>query len=656
MLLGKIGKLNILKSFNIYKSYKYFNIIFYQLFFNPTKIRKLILLLLTVYPRTSWKIIKEKKTQAFQLLDLNEQYKIWSKKNFPSENDLKKQRLKWKEFVIQPKISIIIPTYNTPENFLIECIESVLNQTYQNWELCVVDDASEQRRIKEIIKNYSRKDIKIKFRFLTKRQHISLASNQALKLATGEYVGFLDHDDVLFPNALFEVVKAINEYPDVIFIYSDEDKLDRDGITHIDPFFKPDWSPDYIRSINYIAHFTVIKKYLIDKVGGFHRGFEGAQDWELFLRVTSEIYNLEKPNKLFNFKNPKILHIPKILYSWRKSPTSTSSERYTKVKPYVKNNSKKTLDNDLKIRGFQGKIISTESTGLWRVKYKILGNPLVSIIIPTKDKYQYTSESLKSITKKTTYKNYEIIIIDTGSEQAEVWRLYQQIKQKHDKTQILRWKKEFNYSAVCNFGAEKSKGKHLILLNNDTKVIAPDWIESMLEHSQRSDVGAVGAKLLYPDNKIQHAGIILGIKDGGIKQGVAGHAFKYASNNVYGEYFNMMNSVRNYSAVTAACLMIEKTKFFKVKGLDPILRIAFNDVDFCLKLLMQNYISVYTPFAVLYHNESISVGHPGDGARDDNEFVKEVNIMIEKWGWLLKNDPFYNRNLTLERQGFNLKV
>lgn len=648
-----INKKFILKIIN---SYNYFHIYITKLILNPVTLKKIILLLVTVNPRIFWKIIKEKKVQILQQLDINEQYIIWIKNNLPSGYDLNKQKLKWKEFRVKPKISIVTPTFNTNIKFLIECIESVCNQTYENWELCIVDDASQNEKIREVISRYSKIYKKIKYKFLKNRKHICIASNTALKLATGKYVGFLDHDDVLSPNALYEIVRVINKYPSAEFIYSDEDKLDKDGITHIDPFFKPDWSPDYIRSINYIAHFTVIKKKLIDKVGGFHIGFEGAQDWDLFLRVTSKIYNSDRLYKLFNLKNPKIVHIPKILYSWRKSSASTSSEVYTKVKPYVENSSKKTLQVDLKTRGYQGNVYLTKSINLWRVKYKILGNPLVSIIIPTKDNYQLIRDNLTSIMEKSTYKNYEIIIIDTGSKQAEVWNLYQNINQKNNRTNVFEWKEKFNYSAVCNFGVEKSKGKHLILLNNDTKIITSDWIESMLEYSQRPYVGAVGVKLIYPNNKIQHAGIILGIKDGTIEKGVAGNAFKYIYNSDYGGYFNMINSVRNYSAVTAACLMIEKSKFIEVNGLDPIFRIAFNDVDFCLKLLSKNYVNVYTPFARLYHIESVSVGRPGDGVRDNKEFEKEVNRMIKKWKWLLDDDPFYNPNLTLERQGYNLKI
>ncbi len=621
---------------------------------DPKKILKIFKILATEGPKGVINRLKSSQEQHLYYLQVNQQYQLWLKKHYPTESNLREQRKKQKNFKYRPKISIITPTYNTPEKFLRECIESVINQTYDNWELCLVDDASPNPKVREIIKEYAKKDKRIKYKFRRKNGHICRASNDALKLATGEFIGLLDHDDILWPNALYEVVKLLNEKPHTQFIYSDEDKLDYDGKTHIDPFFKPDWSPDYLRSINYITHFAVIKKDLVDKIGGFRVGTEGAQDWDLFLRVTWWLEQNVGHCHPLDPKNP-IQHIPTILYSWRKSPTSTASDKHAEfVKTYAYKNQKKVLEDDLKRRGYEGWVEPTEYLGLWRVRYKIKGNPLVSIIIPTKDKYEYVSRCLYSIIKKTAYKNYELVIVDTGSKNPKVWKLYEKVKRKHPKTQVLKWNKEFNFSAVCNYGAEKSKGEYLLFLNNDTEVITPDWIEGMLEYTQRKEVGAVGCKLLYPNGKIQHAGVILGIKGGSIEKGVAGHAFKNMLDGLDYSFYNAsIYGIKNYSAVTAACLLIKVNKFL---GFDSQFKIAFNDVDLCLKLLEQNLFNVYIGSVKLYHHESISVEKPGSKNRDLILFKKEIKKMHKKWGELLQNDPFYNKNLTLKIESCSINI
>ncbi|GIW64577.1 MAG: glycosyl transferase family 2 [Patescibacteria group bacterium] len=597
--------------------------------------------------------IKEKILLKKCYLSINQQYQIWLKKNYPTRNDLKKQKQEIKKFKIRPSISLITPVYNPEKQHLVECIESVINQSYENWELCLVDDASTKSYVKEILNEYAKKDKRIKVKFRQKNGHICQTSNDALKMTKGEYVALLDHDDFLWPNALYEVVKLINEKPHAQFIYSDEDKLDYDGKTHVDPFFKPDWSPDYLRSINYITHFAVLKKSLINAVDGFRIGTEGAQDWDLFLRAT---YWLEKNIghcHPLDKKNP-IQHISTVLYSWRKTSQSTASEKHAgNVKNYAYKNQKKVLEDDLKRRKYEGEVLPTKYLGLWRVRYKIIGNPLVSIIIPTKDKYEYISKCLNSILKKTTYKNYELVIIDTGSKDKKVWQLYEKVKSKHKNTQVLKWSKEFNFSAVCNFGAKKSRGEYLLFLNNDTEVITPDWIEGMLEHAQRKEIGAVGCKLLYPNGTIQHAGVILGIKGGITKYGIAGHAFKYFNNGDNGQFFQQLHSIKNYSAITAACLLINKKKFI---DFDIKFKIAFNDVDFNLKLLTRFFFNLYTPFCVLKHYESISVGLPQKGTRDIKEFKNEILRMYKKWKHILNKDPFYNKNLTLTKENYSLQL
>lgn len=613
---------------------------------HPEKFFKAIIVLFSQGP----KAVKKKLIRQDILADynafINSQYLKWFHKNFPSNQLIKQQKEISKKFKFKPKISIITPVFNTPEKFLKECIDSVLKQSYPNWELCMADDHSSNPEIKLIIGEYAKKDKRIKYTIRPKNGHISEASNSALSISSGDFIAILDHDDVLWPDALFECVKVLNKNPEASFIYSDEDKLDEDGKTHLDPFFKPDWSPDYLRSINYITHFTVIKKTLVQKVGGFRKKFDGAQDWDLFLRITKD------------FKNSDIIHIPKVLYSWRKSIYSSASEKSVSgKKSYAFKIQKSVLEDDLKTKGYQGRIIRSQYLGLWRVKYGIKNNPLVSIIIPTKEEYDHIKKCIDSILNKTTYKNFQLIIVDTGSKDKKVYDFYEDIKTRHQNIKLLSWGKEFNFSSVCNFGAKNCNGKYLLFLNNDTEIINPDWLENMLEHAGRKEIGAVGVKLLFPNRRIQHAGIVLGIAGGMVRRGIAGHPFKNFYNlRVNNGYSKIVDSVRNCSAVTAACLMISKDKFKMVGGFDPVFRVAFNDVDFCLRVLEKGLMNIYTPYAILYHHESVSVGLPGKGDRSKKEFLKEVRLMHQRWDKILYSDPFYNPNFTLENEEYTLKI
>jgi GT2 family glycosyltransferase len=570
---------------------------------------------------------------------VNNIYRSYFVNNYPSPGILSKQKNKSDRFILRPLISVILPTYNTRISHLKECIKSVSDQTYDNWELCITDDASTDPKVRDTILDYSKMDKRIKYSFRKQNGHISRASNDSLKLATGKYIALLDHDDFLWPNALYEVVKHINKKPHSMFLYSDEDKLNEAG-KHISPFFKPDWSPNYIRSINYITHFTVIKKTLVDKAGGFRSGYEGAQDWDLFLRVIN-ILEKDKNIHILNPKNP-IQHIPRILYSWRQSSSSTaSSKSVDTVKKYAFDNQKKVLEDDLKRTGYKGEVIRTKYLGLWRTKYNLLGKPLVSIIIPTKDQYLYLTKSVGSIIEKTTYDNYQIIIVDTGSKDDKVFEYYESLKKLTKKVSVLNWKGKFNYSAVCNFGVKKCKGSYVVLLNNDTEVIMPDWIESMLEYAQLPETGAVGCKLLYPNNTIQHAGVVLGmINDDNILP-TPGHIFKNDTDGIQSSYYQMIHSIRNYSALTAACIMVKKNKYQEIGGLDEKLKIAFNDVDFCLKLLKQGYNNVYTPYSMIYHHESISVGKIYSKSRNIGLYKREQNKFYNRWKFLSDQDPFF---------------
>ncbi|MDD2823055.1 MAG: glycosyltransferase [Candidatus Daviesbacteria bacterium] len=572
-------------------------------------------------------------------------YQKWFAINYPSKKKLLQQQKEAEGFKLKPKISIITPTFNTPERFLRDCIESVQNQSYQNFELCIADDASTDPKVREIIREYAHKDKRIKYIFRKENGHISQASNSALEIATGGYIGLLDHDDILWPNALFELVKALNNHPKAEFFYSDEDKLDEDGRTHVNPFFKPDWSPDYLRSINYITHFSVLKRSLVNKINGFRVGFEGSQDLDLFLRATNQIDD-----------SSKIIHIPTILYSWRKSPFSTASEKNgLSVKSYAYRNQQKSLVEDLKLRGYVGNVVQTKNLGSWRVRYDIIGNPLVSIIIPTKNQFRNISNCLNSIIQKSTYRNFELIILDTGSTESGVRDFYDLIKKKHPKTQIINWTNEFNFSSVSNFGAEKAKGEYLVFLNNDTEVITPDWIESLLEHAQRKEVGAVGAKLLYPDKKIQHLGGVLGVCTNKEKKGFAGHAYKYIPSETFINFDSY--AIKNYSFVTAACLMVSKKKFKEVGGFDEKFKIAFNDIDLCLKLYKdKKYFNLINPNAELFHKESATIQTIDKKERDTNLWRNETLFFHNKWGEVVSKDPFYNPHLTKDKEDFSVGV
>lgn len=599
---------------------------------NPTKIPKAFKILFSQGPAALMEKIASVNHAAEEMQSVNEQYQVWFQNNYPTTQDLDNQRQKSKTLKHKPLISIITPTYNTPIRYLRECIESVINQSYPKWELCLADDCSTDPEVRKVIKEYASVDKRIKYTFRKTNGHISRASNSALKLAKGEWVGLLDHDDILWPNALYEVAKLINEKPDVDFIYSDEDKLSEDGITHCDPFFKPGWSPDLLLSFNYITHFAVISKNLLDSVGGFKLGFEGAQDYDLFLRAT------EKAGKISNIQT--------VLYSWRKIKNSTASD-YS-AKPQANSAAIRSLDETLQRRKIKAEVLPGICVGTFRVKYQIIGKPLVSIIIPTKNHLDLLEKCITSVTDKSTYSNYEIIIVDTGSTESAVKAYYKKILSNHPSITLLNWKKPFNYSAVNNYAVTKAKGEYLLFLNNDTEVISPDWIESMLEHAQRPQVGAVGAKLLYPDGRIQHAGIRLGIKGGNIKKGVAGHYLKMIEDIPLGFAMGSFKDVtRNISAVTAACLMVKKSIFISSGKFEKELVIAFNDVDFNLKLLQKGFLNIYTPHAKLYHHESISVGTPEKDNRDLTQFALEIERMHNQWGELLSNDPYFSKNLSL---------
>ena len=500
-----------------------------------------------------------------------------------------------------PKISIAVPVYNAPINYLEECIDSVLDQSYENWELCIADDKSTDPEIKKTLEKYKKQDNRIKVVYRKENGNISKATNSAFEISTGEFIGLLDNDDVLTKDALYEVAKALNKDKTLDFIYSDEDKLNSEG-RRCDPYFKADWSPDTLLSNNYICHFTVFRKTLLEKVGGCERSeFDGAQDYDLFLRLTEE--------------TDKIYHIPRILYHWRIIAGSTSEN--ISAKPKAVDAGKRAIESALKRRKIKGTVDSSNNDGTYVVSYEI-EEPLVSIIIPTRDYADILETCLSSIYEKSTYKNFEIIVVDNNSEKEETFKLFKKYEKKHDNFQVLRLECDFNYSYLNNEAVKKAKGDYILLLNNDTEVITKDWIEKMVMYASRPHIGTVGVKLLYPDNTIQHGGLVLGIN------GIAAHAYVNADRNIKGE-FGRLEVPFNYDGSTAACLMISKKKYNEVGGLEEDLKVNFNDVDFNLKVLEKGYYNIFVPTVEMYHYESKSRG---------------LDINKEK----LENSRFYNIN------------
>lgn len=548
-------------------------------------------------------------------------YQIWIEKNEPTKEELQEQ--KNTKFKINPKISIIIPMYNTPVNFFEELVDNLIGQTYSNWELCLADGSPEEN--KELEKIY-KKDERIKYKFIGENKGIAGNTNEALSLVTGDFVALLDHDDLLPLFSLYEIVKCINENPDVEFIYTDEDKFEKLGGKRYDPYFKSDFAPDTLRANNFICHFSVFKKELMDKLGGFRSEYDGAQDYDILLRMSEE--------------TNKIVHIPKILYHWRVHALSTAKAGGT-AKPYAYEAGIKAIQDHINRLGLKGTVEQGNTLGTYKINYEVIGNPKVSIIIPNKDYINTLKVCLNSLKKLTTYENYEIIVVENNSEESETFDYYKKIDGK-DKIKVVYFpEKEFNYSKIINFGVKNSTGDYIIQLNNDTELMTPNWIQEMLGFAQREDVGAVGVELFYPDNTIQHAGIIIGIG------GVAGHVFKNLPKGIHG-YFSKDAMIQNLSAVTAACIMTPKSIYYDVDCMDEKFKVAFNDVDFCLKIREKGKLIVYNPFIQFKHYESKSRGFE-DTPEKKARFQTEIDRFHDKWQSVLdKGDPYYNINLRLD--------
>lgn len=603
--------------------------------FSLNSIKALIYKIFRTYKYYGFKGLKHK-IRAVQnhMNETVNSYESWLIYNSVGRNYYKEAESVLEKLKYKPLISVILPVYNVDEIWLRKCIDSVINQLYGNWELCIADDASTKPHIKKVLTEYSERDERIKVHFRKENGHISECSNSALNMANGEFIALLDHDDELALNALYEVVYYLNEHPDADMIYSDEDKIGINGERH-SPYFKPDWSPDLILSHMYTCHLGIYRKQIVNEIGGFRKGYEGSQDYDLVLRFTE--------------KTDKVIHIPKILYHWRSIPESTASGAV--AKNYTHYAGLKALNDTLVRRGIEGSVEELNGySNMYRVHYKVQDNPLVSIIIPTKDMADILDTCIDSIHRITKYKNYEIIIVDNGSVNTHTFSVFNKWKAIfNSRLKIITLDIPFNYSKLNNVAAHESNGEFLLLLNNDIEVIKPDWLEEMIGYAQKENIGAVGAKLFYPDNTIQHSGVVMGLG------GIAGHAFR-SCNEYDPGYFGMLLVNRNCSVVTAACLMVKKEIFFEVGGLEEELSVAFNDVDFCLKLLDKGYYNVILNNVILYHHESKTRGME-DTQEKIERFSSEIKYMQNKWPSVISNDSFYNPNLSLESdRSYNLKI
>lgn len=561
-------------------------------------------------------------------------YQIWITQNEPTQEELRRQKEDSRSFTYQPKISIIMPVYNIEPRYLRSAINSVVNQTYHNWELCIADGNS-PKAIKSILRSYTLRDPRIKVKFLSENKGISGNSNEALSLATGEFVAFVDDDDELAPFALFEVAKFLNSVPTADYIYSDEDKITENG-ERFGPFFKPDWSPDLILSCMYTLHLGVYRKSLVDEIGGLRPEYDGTQDYDLVLRIMG--------------RTDCIYHIPKVLYHWRTIPGSAAHSPLSKL--YAFDAQEKALADFLRRNNIKGSVIRGHRLGIFRVKREISNHPLVTIIVPTKDNPDILRKCINSILTRTEYPHFEILVIDNGSMRKETLDYFTVIM-RHPKIRVLRYEKPFNFAEICNFAVEHAQGKHILFLNDDTEVISEEWLSAMLEHSQRKEVGAVGAKLYFPDGTIQHAGVVLGL---GSYKGyrVAGHIC-YNSREEFA-YGDMINVIRNWSAVTGSCMMMRKEVFNEIGGFDTNLPYSYQDIDLCMKLRQKGYLIVFTPFSKLYHYESYTRGYP-DTPEKEKRFLEDIQYFLAKWGSIVqKGDPYYNPNLSLDDANFAIAI
>ncbi len=562
-------------------------------------------------------------------------YDKWRKKYGTTSQELVGQR--HCTFIWEPKISILVPLYYTPEKYLREMIASVEAQTYRNWELVLSDGSGAESPLDPLLDEYEQKDDRIRVLRARRRLRIAQNTNEAMRAASGDFFLFGDHDDLLAPDALFACVSLINARQDVELIYSDEDKVDSAGRKYFEPHFKSDYNPELLCSMNYFCHLVMVKRELCRRVGFLDSAFEGAQDYDYVLRCTEQT------------TPERIGHVPKILYHWRAHGGSTSEN--PKSKQYAFDAGRRAVQAHYDRLGIRARVLEGEYPGLYRTEFEIAGEPLISILIPNKDHAKDLLKCIHSIEKKSDYRNYEFIVIENNSTDPETFKMYRRLERDNHKVQVVCYDNPggFNYSAVNNFGAAYAKGEYLLLLNNDTEIINPDCLRQLLGYCQLEEVGAVGARLYYEDGVIQHAGVVLGFG------GIAGHAFIGQKRGDNG-YFSRIICAQDYSAVTAACMMVKTSVFRAVGGMSEDLAVAFNDIDFCMKVRRYGKRIVYNPYAELYHYESRSRG-PEDTQEKIERFNRETALFLSRWGEQVKaGDPYYNPNLTLDKADFSLKV
>jgi len=560
-----------------------------------------------------------------------EDYGLWVAQHSLSEQNIIDATANIEAMAYKPTFSILVPIYNTDPEYLIPMIRSVQKQIYPHWQLCLVDDCSPKTYLRTILAHEAAQDERISIQLNDVNQGIALTTNDALAMAKGDYIALLDHDDELSIDALYENANVINQTPEVGLIYSDEDKMDMQG-NREEPYFKPDYSPDLLHTNNYICHFTVMKKTIVDDIGGFREGLDGSQDHDIILRAAAQA--------------EQVVHIPKILYHWRKIPGSTAVVYDSKS--YAWEAGRKAVQDLLNDQEDGARVELGSLKGSYRVFREIKGNPLVSIVIPFKDKPELLDACLDSILNRTSYTNIEIIGVSNNSEQERTFERMEHYKKRDERIRFVEKNIPFNFSAICNYGAEQANGDYLVLLNNDIEITNPDWIERLLEHAQRPHIGAVGGKLLYPDGRIQHSGVVVGMV------GAAGHPHKFFPDQHIG-YHGRLHMVYNVTAVTGAMMMIHADKFKEVGGLDEEnLAVAYNDIDLCLKLMDNGYSNLFTPYARATHHESISRGYE-DTDEKMQRLLKEQNYFLTKWDdFLAAGDPYYNPNLSLKNEKFSL--
>ena len=549
-------------------------------------------------------------------------YSQWYKKAQATKKELSLQREKtWASDA--PKFSIIVPLFKTPDNFLKELVSSIQSQTYSNWELCFAD-GSPTDELKGLIESFG--DERIHYHFMGENLGISGNTNKALEMATGDWIVLCDHDDLLVPNALYEFADRIVKDPEIDSIYSDEDKIDETGKKLFEPHFKPDFNIDMLRSNNYICHLYGVRKELVDRVGKFNSQFDGAQDYDFILRMSEN--------------SRKVGHVSKILYHWRTHINSTAANPESKMYAFkagaeaIKAHYARVLPS-IKIKD----VVNGESLGIYHTIFAFEEYPLISVIIPNKDHTEDLDKAIRSMMEKGTWPNLEFIVVENNSTEEKTWVYYEKIQKEYPQVKVVKYNGEFNYSKINNFGVQYATGGYYLFMNNDVELIEPDSLQELMGYAQREDVGAVGCRLLYEDDTIQHAGVIIGI-------GVADHAFKHQLS--YGTYFNRAMVTQDLSAVTAAVMLVRKEVYEKVSGFGEDFAVAFNDIDFCLKIRQAGYLVVYAAYGCFHHYESKSRGEDDTSAKMER-FQSEIRLFIEKWeGLLEQGDPYYNPNLSLQ--------